>query len=115
MINGNTLLYVIFAIVFATLAIKIINKYDYVPKQIEPEEILIKHPVHGLFLCVECELVHNNKFQCPNCLNTVHMTLPKLLKSEVDFKELVRIKDEKAKEIQITEKDEDRGQICLCS
>lgn len=107
MLNGYILMYIIMAIIFITLFIKVVNKYDYVPKKVEnKEEILVNHPVHGLFLCVQCDHIHNNKFQCPYCLSAINFSLPKLLHSEVDFKELVRIKNEKTKTLQITEERE---------
>ena len=107
MLNGYSLIYIIIFIMFVTLFIKVINKYDYVPRKTEKqEEILINHPVHGLFLCVQCDRIHNNKFQCPYCLSSISFSLPKLLHSEVDFKELVRIKNEKTKTLQITEERE---------
>lgn len=55
-----------------------IEKYKSRTNYIE-DKYKFCHSIHGLFLCINCDFIHDNPQECPMCNSKIFITLPKLI------------------------------------
>jgi hypothetical protein len=80
MSNLQIMMIIISCLILAiTISYFITRKDTRNPNFNNTEHKVICHPIHGFYLCVQCEHIHNSKIQCPNCLGEIFLTLPRLL------------------------------------